>query len=389
MRIEAEYYRDALARLGVQAEVVKVAPWKTAADSLTEASMTPAARDQYEWLLDSLYGEMVQAIVAGRALDEITVRSLIDAAPFDANAALAAGLVDAILYEDELPAHLAAATVAAAPGALPEASKPARFKRYAAVEGLLYRRVRPRNSKRIGLLDLSGSIVSGESRSFPIPLPLLGGDMLGSDAVQQAVRAARRDDRLAAIVAYVDSPGGSALASDIMWRELTLLAQEKPLVIYMGPVAASGGYYIAAPGSWIVAQAGTLTGSIGVITAKVITSDAYAKLAIGRDAVQRGANADLYADAQPLARWAARPGRSRGGDGLYYLQATCGRRPQPEPGSGRRRCRRTAFGRARRRLIAASWMPWATFKPRLKRPLRWPRCRRMKSPGTCASSTWM
>ncbi len=297
MRIEAEYYRDALARVGVRAEVVKVAPWKTAADSLAEPAMTPAARDQYEWLLDSLYGDMVQTIAAGRGLDPETVRSLIDGAPWSADEALAAGLVDAILYEDDLPMHLAAqgtgASGAGASGA--PAAKPARLKRYGATKGLLYRRVRTRSRKTIGLMDLSGSIVPGDSRSFPVPLPLLGGAMLGSSSVQQLVRAARRDDEMAAIVAYVDSPGGSALASDIMWRELALLAQEKPLVIYMGPVAASGGYYIAAPGRWIMAQAATLTGSIGVITARIITGEAYDKLSIGRDVVQRGANADLYA----------------------------------------------------------------------------------------------
>jgi protease-4 len=151
----------------------------------------------------------------------------------------------------------------------------------------------------IGVLDLSGSIVPGVSRSFPIPLPLLGGEILGSNSVQQQVRAARKRDDLAAVVAYVDSPGGSALASDLMWRELSLLAQEKPLVIYMGPTAASGGYYIATPGHAILAQEATLTGSIGVITAKLITTDAYQRIHIGRESVQRGANAALYSDAHP------------------------------------------------------------------------------------------
>lgn len=313
MRIEAQYYRDALARVGVRAEVVKVAPWKTAADNLVEAAMTPAARDQNEWLLDSLHGDMVKTIAAGRGLDEATVRDLIDGAPWSADEALAAGLVDAILYEDELPALLAV-PAAATPDAAPP--KPARLKRYGAAHGLLYRRVRPRSRKAIGLLNLSGSIVSGASRSVPVPVPLLGGDMLGSNSVQQAVRAARRDDDLAAVVAYVDSPGGSALASDIMWRELTLLAQEKPLVIYMGPVAASGGYYIAAPGRWVMAQAATLTGSIGVITAKIITDGAYDKLSIGRSAVQRGANADLYADAHA---WnAGQRAKVESGVGMVY-----------------------------------------------------------------------
>lgn len=289
VHIEQEYYRDALARLGVRAEVVRVAPWKTAADMLSEAEMSPAAREQYEWLLDSLYTELVRAIAQGRGLGEAAVRALIDRAPLSAAEAHAAGLVDAVCYEDELPALLE--------------TKPTRLKRYGAVRRLLYRRVLPRTEKPIGLIDLSGSIMTGPSRRSPIPLPLLGSVMLGSSSVQQMVRAARRRDDLAAVVAYVDSPGGSALASDLMWRELLLLAQEKPLVVYMGPVAASGGYYVATPAHAVVAQQATLTGSIGVITAKLITEEAYAKLGVGRGVVQRGANADLYTSSEP---WDAR-----------------------------------------------------------------------------------
>lgn len=287
LRIEAQYYRDALARLGLRAEVVRVAPWKTAADALAEASMSPEARTQYAWLLDSLYEATIQTIAAGRKLEPERVRALIDDAPLSAQEALAAGLVDGICYEDELESLLGMG------------NEPALLKPYADVRRLLKRHARPRAGSRIGVLDLSGTIISGESRRSPIPVPLLGGAILGSSSVQQAVRTARRDDRIAAVVAYVDSPGGSALASDQIERELRLLAQEKPLVVYMGPVAASGGYYISAPASHIVAQRGTLTGSIGVVTAKMITEDAYAKWSIGRDSVQRGAHAALYSDAQP------------------------------------------------------------------------------------------
>jgi len=149
---------------------------------------------------------------------------------------------------------------------------------------------------RVGILDLSGTINSGHTQGFPIPLPLVGEAVLGSSSVQQAVRAAREQGNLAAIVAYVDSPGGSALASDIMERELRLLAQEKPLVVYMGSVAASGGYYIAAPAAHIMSQQATLTGSIGVVTAKIITGEAFDRLGVHRETVQRGLNAGLYSD---------------------------------------------------------------------------------------------
>ena len=101
-------------------------------------------------------------------------------------------------------------------------------------------------------MSLTGAIMAGESREFPLPLPLIGEDTLGSSSAQQLLRAARSDDRLDAVVVHVDSPGGSALASDLIWREVDLLAREKPVVVYMGDVAASGGYYIAAPATKIV-----------------------------------------------------------------------------------------------------------------------------------------
>ena len=142
--------------------------------------------------------------------------------------------------------------------------------------------------------------MTGPSRTSPVPLPLFGDETLGSTTAQQMIRRAAKDDSLAAVVVHVDSPGGSALASDLIWRELAQLDRKKPVVIYMGDVAASGGYYIAAPGRKIVAQGATLTGSIGVIMAKPVAAGAYAKLDAGWDTVQRGRNADLYSS---LSAW--------------------------------------------------------------------------------------
>jgi protease-4 len=151
----------------------------------------------------------------------------------------------------------------------------------------------------VGVISLRGSIMTGPSRSSPVPLPLFGDETLGSSTAQQLIRSAAKDDSLAAVVVHVDSPGGSALASDLIWRELVQLDQIKPVIIYMGDVAASGGYYIAAPGRKIVAQRATITGSIGVIMAKAVTGGAYEKLDAGWDTVQRGKNADIYSSLQP------------------------------------------------------------------------------------------
>ncbi len=286
------YFKDTLARLGVHFDVVRVAPWKTAADSLLRSDMSEAEREQYNWLFDSLYAGLVDAIAEGRKLPADRVRELIDQAPMPAAVACAAGLLDSVAYEDELPALLGDLHA-------PAATDPARLKPYAQIKRLLLRRARPTAAAAVGVISLHGSIMTGPSRSSPVPLPLLGEETVGSDTAQQMIRRAAKDDSLAAVVVHVDSPGGSALASDLIWRELVQLDRIKPVIIYMGDVAASGGYYIAAPGRKIVAQRATLTGSIGVIMAKAVTSGAYEKLDIGWETVQRGQHADLYSSLTP------------------------------------------------------------------------------------------
>jgi protease-4 len=292
LAVQPTYFKQTLARFGVEVDVVRVAPWKTALDSFMHERMSDEERAQYEWLLSSLYGSLVDAIAAGRKLPPETVRDLIDQAPLTAEAARAAGLFDAVAYEDELPVllgHLHA----------PAATDPAKLKRYRQVKGLLLRRARRQAPAAVGVISLRGSITTGPSRSSPVPLPLFGDETLGSSTAQQLIRNAAKDESLAAVVVHVDSPGGSALASDLMWRELAQLNRRKPLIVYMGDVAASGGYYIAAPGRKIVAQRATMTGSIGVIMAKAVTAGAYEKLGVGWDTVQRGQNADLYSGAVP------------------------------------------------------------------------------------------
>lgn len=288
LRVAPTYWKETLHRLGIEFDVIKVAPWKTAADTLIRSDMSEAERAQYNWLLDSLCDDIVHAISQRRNLAAEQVRALIDQAPLTAEQALAAGLIDDIAYEDQLPELLKFGGQ--------KAEKPARLKTYAQVRGLLYRRPRPVTSGRIGVITASGTMVVGESRTFPLPLPLVGDDLMGSETLIQQIRAARQDPRLSAVVLHVDSGGGSALASDLIWRELKLLDQEKPLIIYMGNAAASGGYYIATPGRKIIAQSATLTGSIGVVISKPVTKEARAKIGANREIVRRGENAGLYTD---------------------------------------------------------------------------------------------
>ncbi len=281
------FFKDALAQVGIAFDVVRVAPWKTAADMFAADGLSDAARAQYDWLFDSLYAALVDGIASGRKLAPEQVRALIDRAPLAAPDAQAAGLIDAVAYADELPALL---------GLDDERRYPQPYNR---VRKRLYRHAQRPSPGTIGVISLTGAIMTGASREFPVPLPLIGDDTLGSSSAQQQIRAARRDDSLDAVVVHVDSPGGSALASDLIWRELSLLAAEKPVVVYMGDVAASGGYYIATPAHKIVAQAATLTGSIGVILAKPVAAEALDKARIRWETLRRGEHADLYESVTP------------------------------------------------------------------------------------------
>lgn len=287
LRATPTFFKQTLDKLGVAVDVIRVSPWKNAADQFSQSAMSPEYEAQLSWLLDSLYTDIVEAISSGRRLAPEVVHKAIDGAPWSAQEMHSLGLIDGIAYEDELPTLLGSATEVAT------------VRLYEKARKWLLRRPQIYQSAQIGVISLCGSIMPGESQSRPVPLPIFGKETLGSTTAQQQIRAARDDEQIAAVVVHVDSPGGSALASDLIWRELYLLNQEKPVVVYMGDVAASGGYYIAAPGRKIVAQQATMTGSIGVVIAKAVTTEAYAKLAANRQTVQRGAHADLYADQQP------------------------------------------------------------------------------------------
>ncbi len=287
LHTEPTFLADTLAKVGAQMDVVRIAPWKTAYDRLSRTEMSEADREQTNRLLDGWFEAMVTAISQGRVLGENQVRSLIDQAPLSAPDALDKTLIDGLAYEDELPALLGIA------------DREARLQPYPRARRYLKRKPRPTSTHSLGVISLSGTILTGKSRQFPASLPILGDSTIGSATVQQTVRAAAEDESLDAVVLHVDSGGGSALASDLIWRELSLLARKKPLVAYLGDVAASGGYYIALPAHKIICQPATLTGSIGVITAKLITSEAYHKAAANRFSLRRGKNADIYADSRP------------------------------------------------------------------------------------------
>ena len=274
---EVTFFRQTLDKLGVQAEFEGVGKYKNAPNQFTETGFTEPHREQTDALLDSLYEQYVEAIAASRGKSPQQVRALIDEGPYDGASALKAGLVDELIYRDELEKRIKAS----------ERLTPGRYVRSARGFGFDGR-------PRVALIYAVGEIVSGDSQSGPF-----SGQVVGSDTLARSIREARNDDSVRAIVLRVDSPGGSGTASDVIWREVGLARKEKPVVVSMGDTAASGGYYIAMNGDAIVAEPGTITGSIGVFSGKFNLRGFYDKIGLTKEILVRGRNAAMFSDYQP------------------------------------------------------------------------------------------
>ena len=304
---EVTFLKDALARVGVQADVVQISPYKTAFDRFSQADMTPEYRAQLDWLLDDQYDLLTADMAAGRGLTQAALRELIDRAPLSATEACAAGLIDQVAYDDQLAETIDRwtkdTTTATGDDAVDTTRRPSvRLKSWPKARELLLEKPRRHTRRFVGVLSLEGLISMGPSRRPPLdlPIPFVGGATAGEQTFVAILRRLEKMDDLAALVLHVDSGGGSALASELIGRQIELFAAHKPVVVYMGNVAASGGYYVAAPASHIMSQAGTTTGSIGVITAKVSTAGLYDQLAIQRVTLARGEHAGLYRDSDPM-----------------------------------------------------------------------------------------
>jgi protease-4 len=281
------FLADALGRAGLGADFVAISPYKTAGDMLTRAGFSRESREMAEWLADGVFAEVQAAVAAGRRLEEADARSLIDRSPFTDEEAVAAGAVDAVVSEEDLPGRLGGPV---RPWRAARRSLPAR------------RPVRP--GQVVGLLRVEGTIVDGRSRRAPFqpPLapPLLFQDQCGDLTVVEQARALASDRRVGAVVLWVSSPGGSATASEAMAAALADLARRKPLVASMGPVAASGGYYVTTAARRVFAHPGTMTGSIGVLAGKLVTGGLFDRLLLHREHVQRGEHAAMWSTEQPF-----------------------------------------------------------------------------------------
>jgi protease-4 len=281
------FLRGAFDKIGAYPDFLHIGDYKSASNQLTEKGFTPAHREMTESLNRDMYEQLVRGIAQSRKKTEADVRAILDQGPFVPEAALKAGLVDELAYEDELPDH--DPTIA-----IEDDDR---------IDGRNYQRIaassvgfRPRS--RIAVLYAVGTIASGKSTFDPV-----NGTILGSDTLIEQIRDARDDRSIKAIVLRVDSPGGSSVASDVIWRELMVTRDdeaERPLIASMSDLAASGGYYIAMAADSIVAQPGTITGSIGVFGGKIAVGGALNKIGVNTETIVSGPNASINSPFAPF-----------------------------------------------------------------------------------------
>jgi protease-4 len=303
LRRETTFLRHTLDRLGIVPQLHRLAEYKSAANRVLFPAMPEPQREMLNAILESLYAELITAMAAARRCPAEAMRQAIDRGLLSAAEAAHRGLLDRVAFADQLPTWLA------------PHPHPARIAPWEQARRRLRQPYRRRSLARhaIAVVPLTGTIVLGESRELPVPLPLVGQQFAGQETVARALRRAEELPHVKAVVLYVDSPGGSAVASDLLWREVRRLQARKPVVVAMGNVAASGGYYVACGARYIVAAATTLTGSIGVIAGKLNVRGLFEKAGARREIVSRGATAAMpslfasYTEAewQILQQWMA------------------------------------------------------------------------------------
>jgi protease IV len=293
--VERLFLRGVLDRVGADFQVAKRSEFKSAAEQLTETGFSEPARQATERLTASVTEQLVAAIAERRGLSQDKVSSLIDAGPFLAARAESEGLVDHLGYRDEVYAH---ARKHAGPDAvLMYLGRYQRGKVLAERARDAVRKVPGAPPPGVAVIYATGPIRRGRSGRGP-----LSGNAMGSDTIGGAIRAAAKDPASPAIVLRVNSPGGSAVASDTIWREVVRArATGTPVVVSMGDVAGSGGYYISMAADVIVAQPGTITGSIGVITGKPVLGEAIGRVGVSSDRISHGAHAAMYSQLQPFS----------------------------------------------------------------------------------------
>jgi len=278
------FLRGTLDKIGAFPDALHIGEYKTYSNTFTQHTFTPAHREMAESLNNDMFEQLVRGIADGRKKSEAEIKSLIDHGPFLPEDALRAGLIDDLMYEDQIDDKVKLA-----------AGKP-HYIEMNEYRGVSAGSLGLNRGPRIAVIYAAGIIASGKS-NYDSP----SGAVVGSDTLIDYLRKARADNSVKAIVLRVDSPGGSAIASDVIWREVLLTRNQKPLIASMSDVAASGGYYIAMPAHAIVAEPSTLTGSIGVVLTKFVIDGTLKKLGINMEGVSQGKFADMYSPVRPFS----------------------------------------------------------------------------------------
>jgi protease IV len=286
---QVPFLRDALDRAGITPQLAQRHEYKNAANIFTERGFTPAHRDATERIVASMMEQLVAGIASGRSIDPSEVRAVVDRAPLFAREALDAGLVDHLGYRDEV---YAAVRERAGPDAVLQYVGSYGRSKTAEVSS----RHVPR-SPELALVHVTGPIHLGRSGRRP-----LGGATAGANTVCAALRSATEARDVGAIVLRVDSPGGSYVASDAIWRQVALTRQAgKPVVVSMGDVAASGGYFVSMGADVIVAEPATITGSIGVVAGKAVVDGLVDHLGIGHEGVAGARHGLMFSPLQAFS----------------------------------------------------------------------------------------
>jgi protease-4 len=281
---EMPFLKGSLDLLGIKPEFQRRHEFKSAVETFTETGMTAESKSSMNALLGSFLSQLSDGIAAGRKLAKEKVRQLIDDGPHGAQEALDAKLVDKLGYADEADEALS--------DKFPNAET-VDVGDYLSAIGSPH----AKGDKKIVVVHASGPVVGGQSDEQPFD----GGKTIASDDIVGALQDAADDDQVAAIILRIDSPGGSYLASDTIWRAVGLARDAgKPVIASIGDMAASGGYFIAMAADRIVAEPGAITGSIGVFAGKMVFSGLWAKLGVSFDQVDAGANAGLLSPNRPF-----------------------------------------------------------------------------------------
>lgn len=297
---EQPYLRGMLDKIGCVPDWEQCGDFKTAAETITRTEPTPQSKEMTDWLLDGLYESVVTHIAEGRGISTQKVRKLIDGGPYSAEQALAAGLIDSVKHRQDFVSDLKAKYgddvrfvqdyAEENPFEMPDDNFFAMFDFFMQI---LDPKPTVYTDPTVAIVYVEGAILTGSAE----PSPFGGGAGARSTTIRKALDKAADDDSVKAVVLRVDSPGGSALASEIILDATARVAAKKPLVVSMGNVAASGGYYVACAADTIYASPSTITASIGVLGGKIVTTGMWDKLGINWDANSRGANAGMLSTA--------------------------------------------------------------------------------------------